>query len=104
MGQNQWSFASKIVFLDFRTKLGLPLRQHLHPIRLAGTARTCSGLQLSTLDPGPSTPYGALRSFGLLTLIGAPLANEAMTLGELVRSAAEINSAKPAPANSEPQT
>ncbi len=59
---------------------------------------------LWTLDPGPSTLYGALRSFGWLTLIGTPLVNEAMTLGSLVRSAEEINSARPAPANSEPQT
>ncbi len=66
-----------------------PLRETL-PDRLAGTARTCSAYPL--------------RSFGLFTLIGAPLVSEAMTLGELVRSAAEINSASPAPANSEPQT
>ena len=48
--------------------------------------------------------YGALRSLGLLTSTGVPLVSEAMTLGELVRSDAEINSARPAPANFEPQT
>ena len=48
--------------------------------------------------------YGAWRSFGVLILIGEPLVIEAMTPGELVRSAAEINSARPAPANFEPQT